>query len=96
MLDETAICVVDATASVGLALRFIDRIQQACMMLARNPNAGVWRPEFGPGIRSASVERHTIFYRLCGADVWILLVIHSARDIPLAGRRMMKNSMLPV
>lgn len=90
MLEETAMYIADQCQSVGTALRFVDRDHEVCHLLAQNPNAGVWRPELGAGIRSLPIGKYTIFYRPNDDHIWIVLVIHSARDIPSFFRSFMK------
>ncbi len=91
-LEEVASYVAHQSQSVGVALRFIDRVHEVCDMLAHTPGAGIARPEFGDRIRSFPIGSYTIFYRSNTPDIWIVLIIHSARDIPPIIGQLMKLS----
>ncbi len=62
-------------------LRGIDRASEA---IGRNPLTRRTRDDLMPGLRSALVSPHTIFYRLQGSDVEIVRVLHQRRDFPSA------------
>jgi toxin ParE1/3/4 len=66
-------------ASPTTADRLIDDLVDRFDLLAEQPRMGRLRPEFGPGVRSISVENHVIYYRQDG-DVLIGRVLHGRRD----------------
>jgi toxin ParE1/3/4 len=67
----------DATPTT--ADRLIDTIIDRFELLAEQPKMGRLRPEFGPGIRSLTVENHVIYYRHDG-EILIARVLHGRRD----------------
>lgn len=70
------------------ALRFVEAIEKACERLAEMPNIGRIREFNNPrlmGIRMWPVpgfSRYIIFYQANEAQVRVLRILHSARDIP--------------
>jgi toxin ParE1/3/4 len=66
-------------ASPTTADRLIDAIIDRFELLAEQPRIGRLRPEFGPGVRSFTVENHVIYYRH-ESDVLIARVLHGRRD----------------
>ena len=66
-------------ASLTTADRLIDDIVDRFDLMAEQPGMGRLRPEFGPSIRSISVENHVIYYRHDG-EVLIARVLHGRRD----------------
>jgi toxin ParE1/3/4 len=70
------------------ALRFVEAIEKACERLAEMPNIGRIREFNNPrlmGIRMWPVPgfpRYIIFYQANEAQVRVLRILHSARDIP--------------
>ena len=77
-LDEVWLYVAE-DASPTTADRLIDDIVNHFDLLAEQPRMGRLRPEFGPGVRSISVENHVIYYRH-DVDVLIARVLHGRRD----------------
>ena len=77
-LDEVWLYVAE-DASPTTADRLIDDIVDRFELLAQQPRMGRLRPEFGPGVRSISVENHVIYYRH-NDDVLIARVLHGRRD----------------
>ena len=87
-IDEAAKYYVEE-ASLDVALRFLDAVEEAYKFVCSNPNAGSrgqyrsWRLE---GIRRwpvPSFQNYLVFYRLTLTDEWveIVRVLHGARDI---------------
>jgi toxin ParE1/3/4 len=66
-------------ASPTTADRLIDAIIDRFELLAEQPRIGRLRPEFGPGVRSFTVENHVIYYRH-ESDVLIARVLHGRCD----------------
>ena len=65
-LDDVWLSVAE-DASPTTADRLIDDLVDRFDLLAEQPRMGRLRPEFGPGVRSISVENHVIYYRHDGA-----------------------------
>jgi toxin ParE1/3/4 len=66
-------------ASPTTADRLIDAIIDRFELLAEQPRMGRLRPEFGPGVRSFTLENYVIYYRHEG-DVLIARILHGRRD----------------
>jgi toxin ParE1/3/4 len=64
----------------GAALRHVERIEEACWMLARNPLIGIARDELMPRLRCWSVRNHVIFYRPSDDGIEVVRIVHGARD----------------
>lgn len=77
-LDEVWLYVAE-DASPTTADRLIDDLVNRFDLLAEQPRVGRLRPEFGPGVRSISVENHVVYYRHDG-EVQIARVLHGRRD----------------
>jgi toxin ParE1/3/4 len=52
-------------------------------LLRRRPRLGMPREDLAPGYRSLSVGRHLVFYRLEGAKVVIIRLLHQSMDARL-------------
>jgi toxin ParE1/3/4 len=63
---------------------FIDRIYDTCLLLKENPEMGRLRQELSPGLRSFSVGRYIIFYRLKNDIIEIVRILSGYRDIDIA------------
>jgi len=71
-----------ARDNIDAALRMLDRIDEKCEMLARNPLlGGVWA-ELGENIRHFTVRPYVIIYRPMDDGIELVRVLHGARDIP--------------
>jgi toxin ParE1/3/4 len=64
----------------GAALRHVDRLEEACWMLARNPASGTARDDLIPGLRAWSVGDYVIFFRRADDGIEVIRVVHGARD----------------
>lgn len=71
-----------ATESPAAARRVISRLREQALLLSLHPEIG--RPGRLPGTRELVVVRYPyiLAYRSCGADVEILLVVHTSRLWP--------------
>jgi toxin ParE1/3/4 len=75
-------------ASLEIADNVLRGIERASDAVARNPLARRTRDDLLPGLRSALVSPHTIFFRIQDADIEIVRVLHGRRDFPAVfGRR---------
>lgn len=64
------------------AVRWVEKIRNACKYIAENPEIGELRPEFNPGqFRSTLVGNYVIFYRPISDGIEIARVVSGARDI---------------
>jgi len=77
-LDEIWLYVAEE-ASPSTADRLIIDIVDRFDLMAEQPRMGRLRPEFGPDVRSTSVDNHVIYYRHDG-EVSIARVLHGKRD----------------
>jgi toxin ParE1/3/4 len=59
---------------------YVRRLNHSCRRLADRPESGRPRPDLREGLRSLTVARHVIFYRIDPAAVIILRVLHSRQD----------------
>ena len=65
----------------GAALRHVERMEEACWWLARNPLVGTARDDLLPLLRCYSVGNYVIFYRPTDKGVDVVRVVHGARDV---------------
>jgi toxin ParE1/3/4 len=64
-----------------VAQGFIDTINDKFLLLAGSPGLGRSREELAPGLRSFTVGKYVIFYRLISGGILVVRVLHGARDI---------------
>jgi toxin ParE1/3/4 len=62
--------------------RQLDRIDAACQMLAKNPQAGPRREDLARGLRFYPVGNYLIFYAIVEDGITVVRVLHGARDYP--------------
>ncbi|MGK7872171.1 MAG: type II toxin-antitoxin system RelE/ParE family toxin [Xenococcaceae cyanobacterium] len=67
--------------NLAKAKEFVALLRERCTLIAKNPSIGVSRPEIREGVRSFSVKKYIIFYRILDDTVEVLAVVHGARDI---------------
>lgn len=58
-----------------------EQIRESLQRLAEFPDLGRARPEIGSELRSLSLQDYVIYYRVADADILILRIMHSKRDI---------------
>lgn len=80
-LDDIWYYVARESGSIEIADRLIDSITDRFFLLANHPYVGRLREDLRPGLRSFPVGQHVIIYRIEDADVLILHVLHSHRDV---------------
>lgn len=85
-LDEIWNYVGIARSSPNAARHLIERVFDACSVLAKQPLLGEQRDDLGPGVRAFVVQPYVILYRTRGDGVEIVQVVHSARDIHAIAR----------
>jgi toxin ParE1/3/4 len=66
--------------SMEIANRAVDAITGRMSLLARTPEAGARREEIEPGLRGFPAGDYIIYYRVSGAFVIIVRIIHGSRD----------------
>lgn len=68
--------------SPDAAERTLDRIEQRCLSLARDARRGTpLRSAAYPGLRRVIEAQYVIIYQPSKGTVWILRVLHGARDL---------------
>jgi toxin ParE1/3/4 len=71
-----------AQTSPDYAIRIVDRLTRRSIQIAAFPNSGRMVPEYErEEIREGIEGRHRIIYLVEVAQVQVLAVIHSARDL---------------
>lgn len=73
-----------AEDSPARARAFVESLKERCLALAEFPQMGNQRQELKEGVRSLTLGRYVIYYRV-EASVEIIRILHSARDIHSAG-----------
>ena len=68
----------DSESAADPLVRSIDA---ACDRLAAFPELGPSRDDIRLGLRHLSVDQYLVFYRINGADVRIVRVLHGRRDL---------------
>ncbi|MDR3791750.1 MAG: type II toxin-antitoxin system RelE/ParE family toxin [Terracidiphilus sp.] len=82
-LDDIWFHVAQASGSIEIADRLIDSLTERFLLLVQHPHTGRARDEdLRPGLRSFPIENYMISYRIEGAGVLILRVLHGSRDLP--------------
>ena len=69
-----------AARNAKAAREFIVHAIGVFELLAQHPEAGRRRPELTVGVRSFTLRKHIIYYRIAAQHVQILRVGHAARD----------------
>jgi toxin ParE1/3/4 len=67
--------------SADVADAYMRLLMRACTRLIENPELGRRRDELISGLRSFVIDPHVVFYRLSGAAVEIVRVVHQREDI---------------
>jgi toxin ParE1/3/4 len=71
---------LDASDSAR-AERYADLFYEKVESLARFPEMGRPRPEFGTDVRSTLIKPYILFYRYNGEAVQVLRIVHGKRDL---------------
>ncbi|HKT54249.1 MAG TPA: type II toxin-antitoxin system RelE/ParE family toxin [Caulobacteraceae bacterium] len=71
-----------ARDNLGAADRLLDRLDQACELLAENPRLGPARPDLAEGLRYFAIGNYLLLYGEASYGVEIVRVVHGARDLP--------------
>lgn len=59
---------------------YIDRLTEACHHLSIQPDIGIDQSGLAPNTRSLVCESHVIYYRISGANLEILRILHARQD----------------
>ena len=79
--DLTDIWLYIANDSPQAADKFLDAILKQCRLFCTSPEMGRQRDELLPGIRSFSIKRYIIFYRVIRDAVEVVRVLSAYRDV---------------
>lgn len=72
---------IASRAGVDVAANYIDRLESACMMLAKFPERGTRRDDILQGLRTIGFERRaTIAFRVLKTRVEIVTIAYGGRD----------------
>lgn len=71
-----------ARHNAGAADRALDRIENSCDLLARNPLMGPARPDLRRDLRYHSTGSYLILYRPVADGIEVVRVVHGARHLP--------------
>jgi toxin ParE1/3/4 len=79
--DLAAISEYIARDNPAAAYTLVDKIEAKCQQLVDIPDLGQLRPDIASGqYRSTMVGSYVIYYSADGGKVWIVRVLHGARD----------------
>ncbi len=68
-------------AGYAIANDLLERIRLRIENIPQVPKSHPVVPELGPGLRRMIVDRYLILYRVDDSVIYIIRVLHSARDI---------------
>lgn len=80
--DLTDIWLQVALDNVDAADSLLNRINAQLALISRNPEIGRFRPEIRMDLRSFPVGSYVLLYRIESEGIYIVRVIHGARDLP--------------
>jgi toxin ParE1/3/4 len=63
------------------AARFLEQMEQTIQAISQFPGMGASRDELLVGMRSLPIGNYIVFYRHSAEQLFILRVIHGARDL---------------
>jgi len=64
----------------GAALQYVEKLEEECWLLSRNPTVGTLRDDLYPQLRLWSVGNYVICFRAAADGVEIIRVVHGSRD----------------
>jgi len=80
-LVEIGIYIARQSGRRETAVRFLDKIDEECRLLASHPEMGQLRPEFATGkYRSSVVGNYVIYYVPSEDGIIVARVLHGSRD----------------
>jgi toxin ParE1/3/4 len=84
-LEDIVDYVIRETGDLGAASRLVDDLRRHCAKIAASPVVlGRPREELAPGLRGLLHGRYVIFFRCSDAQVEIVNILHSRRDLSSA------------
>jgi toxin ParE1/3/4 len=60
---------------------YLSGLRDAFSRIAARPRSGRPEADLGPGVRSLAYRSHRIYYRSEGEDVFVIRILHHARDV---------------
>ena len=84
-LEKIALYTLD-TWGEEQVIRYLDRLEESCSILAGNPSAGRPCDDIRPGLRRMECGRHVIFYRQEPGGIFVSRILHQSM---LPGQRAM-------
>lgn len=81
-LKEINRYVAEQSGHSEVARRLIQRIDAKCQQYARSPELGELRDDLGENIRACHVGNYTVLYQPIRGGIRVLLIVHTARDLP--------------
>ncbi|MFC1524042.1 type II toxin-antitoxin system RelE/ParE family toxin [Thermodesulfobacteriota bacterium] len=70
-----------AIDSPHIADKFLDSVFEQCQLFCSSPEMGRLREDLLPGMRSFSIKRYVIFYRVIPGRVEIIRILSGYRDL---------------
>ena len=70
-----------AADSPAVADKFIDYLYEQCEHLCSTPKLGRKRDELVPHIRSLSVKKYSVFYKITNQNIEVARILSGYRDI---------------
>lgn len=83
-LDMLELWLHAARHDLSAAERLVAEIEDRCNLVAEFPYLGVSREDYEPGLRSFSIRRFIVFYRIIPEGIRLIRVIAGTRDLPRA------------
>lgn len=72
----------ERTSNTAMARAYTARIRDTCQRIGDAPEGGRLREDAGPGVRGWTFERRAlILYRVTGARVNVLRILHGGRQL---------------
>ena len=78
--------IASQSQSLETAWRILDKIEEKCQLCAFQPRMGELRGDLALDVRSFPVENFVVIYKPHPEGIVVLLVVHSARDVPAVFR----------
>ena len=70
------------SSSLEIALAFLDRVEEKCVLYATQPLMGTARPDLGENVHAFPVDSYVVIYQPVEDGIRMLMVIHGSRNIP--------------
>ena len=63
-----------------VARAYLEGLRQSFRLLADQPMAGAAEYDLGDNVRGFSYKSHRLYYRIENGHIWIIRILHHARD----------------